>query len=88
MEVRVSEFVGDAVSLQKFVQSTLQVLFDGKWFPTDLATEAVALLPNQRCRAWIGVDAKKFTKADLERLEGKIGILTLSANGYKIPFRL
>jgi hypothetical protein len=88
VEVRVSEFVGDAVNLQKFVQSTLQILFDGKWFPTDLATEAVGLLPNQRCRAWVGVDAKKFTKADLERLEGKIGILMLTANGHKIPFRL
>lgn len=88
VEVRVSEFTPDAVSLQKFVQSTLQVMFDGKWFPTELATEAVALLPNQRRRAWIGIDAKKFTKADVERLEGKIGTLTLTANGRKIAFQL
>ena len=88
VEVRVSEFIGNAVSLQKFVQNTLQVMFDGKWFPTDLATETVALLPNQRCRAWIGVDSTKFTRADLERLEGRIGILTLTANGKKLPFHL
>lgn len=88
VEVRVSEFVGNAVNLQKFVQNTIQILFDGKWFPTDLATEVAALLPNQRCRVWIGVDAKKFTKADLERLQGRIGILTLTANGKKIPFQL
>jgi hypothetical protein len=85
--VRVSEFKPTAVTLQKFVPDTLQVMLNG-WCPRPNTTDSVALLPNQRCRAWIGVDAGKFTKADLERLEGKIGTLTLTADGKKIPFAL
>lgn len=85
--VRVVEFVPNAVTLQKFVTATVQVMFD-KWCPRPIATDEVALLPNQRCRAWIGVDAKRFTKDDLDRLEGKIGTLVLTANGKRISFNL
>jgi hypothetical protein len=86
-EVRVTEYMPNVVTLQKFVTNTLQVNLSG-WCPRPLAGESVALLPNQRCRAWIGVDAKKFSKADLEILEGKIGTLILTANGKRIPFEI
>lgn len=85
--VRVSEYQPNAVTLQKFVPDTLQIMLDG-WWPRPKTTDSVALLPNQRCRVWIGVDATKFSKADLDKLEGKIGTLVLTANGKKIPFEL
>jgi hypothetical protein len=86
--VRVSGYKPNTVTLQKFVPSTLQLMLDGNWLPTPNSTEAVALLPNQRCRAWLGIDSTKFTKADLERLEGRIGTVTLSADGKSIAFEL
>ena len=86
--VRVSDYEPDNIKLQKFVPGTLQLMLEGNWFPTPNSTEMLALLPNQRCRAWIGVDAKNFTQADLQRFKGKIGTLTLTANGKKIPFVL
>jgi len=85
--VRVSDYKPNAVTLQKFIPSTLQIHLNG-WYPKPDSTDSVALLPNQRCRAWIGVDATKFTKLQLDTLEGKIGTLTLTANGKKIPFEL
>lgn len=88
IEVRVSEYKPSAVTLQKFVPSTLQLFLEGTWLPTPHSIEAVGLLPNQRCRAWIGVDANKHKKEDLERLEGKIGTLILAVNGKKVPFEL
>lgn len=84
----VSDYAADAVTLQKFVPDTLQAMMPDGWHPKPNTTDSVALLPNQRCRAWVGIDAKKFTKNQLETLEGKIGTLTLTANGKKIPFKL
>lgn len=86
--VRVIDFKEDVVKLQKFVPSTLQVMIEGQWLPTLNSVESVALLPHQRCRAWIGVDSKKFTQTDLEKLQGKMGSLILSANGKEIQFDL
>jgi hypothetical protein len=86
--VRVFDFKPNAVSLQKFVPDTLQIMLNGKWCPTPDSIDSVALLPHQRCRAWIGVDTKKFTKADLDRLEANIGTLILTANSKKIEFPL
>jgi hypothetical protein len=86
--VSVSDYAADAVTLQKFVPDTLQALMPDGWHPKPNTADSVALLPNQRCRAWVGIDAKKFTKNQVETLEGKIGTLTLTANGKKIPFKL
>ena len=86
--VRVSDYQPNTVGLQKFVPNTLQLMLEGKWLPTPDSTEAVALLPNQRCRAWLGIDATKFSKADIERLEGKIGTVTLSVDGKIIALVL
>lgn len=86
--VRVAEYIPNTVSLQKFVPDTLQVMLAGNWLPTQHSVESVALLPHQRCRAWVGADPSRFSKADLEKLEGKIGKLILTANGKRIPFNL
>jgi hypothetical protein len=84
--VRVYGYVPNAVTLQKFVPDTLQAWMSG-WQPPN-TTDVVALLPNQRCRAWVGLDAK-FTKSQVETtLEGKMGTLTLTANGKKISFEI
>jgi hypothetical protein len=86
--VRVSDFVPNAVTVQKFIPNTLQAMMSGDWLPSPESIDSVALLPNQRCRAWVGLDATKFTKNQVETLKGKIGTLTLTANGKKIPFEL
>lgn len=86
--VRVIDFRENAIKLQKFVPNTLQLMLGGNWLPTPHTVDSVALLPHQRCRVWIGVDATKFTKADLERLEGKLGTLILAANSTEIRFDL
>jgi hypothetical protein len=86
--VRLSDFIPNAVTLQKFVPQTLQAYMADGWHPKPNAADTVALLPNQRCRAWVAIDTTKFTKNQIETLEGKIGTLTLIANGKKIPFEL
>jgi hypothetical protein len=86
--VRVADYAPSAVTLQKFVPDTLQAMMPDGWHPKPNTTDSVALLPNQRCRAWVGIDATKFTKNQVETLEGKIGTLTLTANGKKVPFVL
>jgi hypothetical protein len=86
--VRVLEYKPKAVALQKFVPQTLQLMLDSHWFPTPDSVESVALLPNQRCRAWIGVDTTNFTKAQLDRFEGNIGTLILTANSKEVAFDL
>lgn len=86
--VRVAAYVPNAVTLQKFVPDTLQAMMLDGWYPRPNTADSVALLPNQRCRAWVGIDATKFTKNQVETLEGKIGTLTLTANGKKVPFAL
>jgi hypothetical protein len=86
--VRVSDYASNAVTLQKFVPNTLQAMMPDGWHPRPNTTDSVALLPNQRCRAWIGIDATKFTKNQVEALEGRIGTLTLTANEKKISFEL
>jgi hypothetical protein len=86
--VRVSEYKPNSVTLQKFVPNTLQIELGGTWLPTPHAVDVVAVLPNQRCRAWIGVDATKFTKANVDTLAGKIGTLTITADSKKIQFPL
>lgn len=85
--VRVSEFIPKSVTLQKFIFGTLQVNLNG-WYPRPTPADEVALLPHQRCRAWIGIDTKKFTNQAVDNLEGSIGALTLTANGKKISFDL
>lgn len=86
--VRVSEYTPNTVTLQKFIPDTLQAMMLDGWHPRPNTTDSVALLPNQRCRAWVGIDATRFTKDQVELLEGKIGTLTLTANGKKIPFEI
>ncbi len=88
IEVRVWDYSPNAVMLQKFVPGSLQAMMPDGWHPKPNATDSVALLPNQRCRAWIAVDATKFTASQVDTLEGKIGVLTLTANGNRIPFKL
>jgi hypothetical protein len=86
--VRVSDYTPNAVTLQKFIPGTLQVMMSDGWYPRPDPTDSVALLPNQRFRAWVAIDMGKFTKNQVETLVGKIGTLTLTANGKKIPFEL
>ncbi len=86
--VRVSEYKPDSVTLQQFIPNTLQIELGGKWLPATHSIDAVALLPNQRCCAWIGVDTTKFTKANVETLKGRIGTLTMTANRKRISFKL
>jgi hypothetical protein len=85
--VRVAGYERDTVSLQKFIPNTLQVMLGGKFLPDTNSVESVAVLPNQRCCAWVGVDSQ-FTKAQLGNLKGRIGTLTLTANGKRIAFKL
>jgi hypothetical protein len=86
--VTVSEFGPNTVTLQKFVPNTLQLMIDGNWLPTPNSTEAVALLPRQRCRVWIGIDSAKFTAPQVEGLAARLGTLILTENGKKVPFAL
>lgn len=88
MAVRVSEFRPLMITLQEFVPDTVQAMMPDGWHPRPNTTDAVALLRNQRCRVWIGIDATKFSRGQIDSLEGRIGTLTLTANGKKIDFPL
>jgi hypothetical protein len=88
IEVRVQGYEPGLVTLQQFVFRVLQVEMKDGWVPEPEATDVIAVLPKQYFRAWVGVDATRFTADIVRKQFGKIGILTLSVNGRPMPFQL
>jgi|ERR1035437_415749 hypothetical protein len=88
IEVRVFNYIPEKINLRSFPPEVMQVRFHTKWFPTDPSTDRVAVLPGQLCKAWIGIDDKKFTEAQVRDATGSIGILIVSANNKHVSFEL
>jgi hypothetical protein len=88
VEVSLSEYRPEKITLKHFVPGTLQILFQPKWVPEPEAAERVAVLPGQMCRAWVGVDESKFNVDQVSAVIGALGILVLKVNRKDLPIQL
>jgi hypothetical protein len=87
VEVRLADYRANKIPLQSFPPEVMQVRFNNKWFPTD-PVDRVAVLPGQLCRAWVGLDSKKFNEVQAKAAMGTIGTLIVSANRKRFSFEL
>lgn len=87
-EVRVSEYRARTVTLKQFVFDVLQLGFRGQWFPAPDGVDRIAVLPQQLFRAWVGVDERKFSEDQVNRLRGQIGTLVLLVDGKSVNIDL
>jgi hypothetical protein len=81
--MRLYEYTPRKVTLKQFVPEVLQVRLRDKWYPMPDGVDRVALLPAQLCRAWVGLDEKKFDKEQVEKSLGQIGTLVFTINGER-----
>jgi hypothetical protein len=87
IEVSLSKYEPKAVTLKRFVPTTLQLSFSS-WVPELEGVDRVALLPGQLCRAWVAADESKFTAEQVEGLLGNIGAFGLKVNGKEFTVQL
>ena len=80
IEVKLTEYISDAVTIKQFVSDVLTVNLGG-WHPRPNGVGQIAVLPGQLFRAWVDVDETKFTREQVEALRGKMGTLVFSING-------
>jgi len=80
IDVRLSEYLPEQVTLKQFVSDVLQVNIAG-WCPQPDGVGHLSVLPGQRFRGWVGFDETKFTQEQVKALRGKIGTLVFSING-------
>ena len=83
IEVNLYDYTPRYVTLKQFVPEVLQVRLRDKWYPRPDGVDRVALLPTQLCRAWIGLDEKKFDKNQVEKSLAHIGTLVFTINGER-----
>lgn len=86
--VRVLRYDSKSISVKSFPPEVIQVRFNTSWYPSNPSAEAVALLPRQLCRAWLGVDERIFTEAQVNAAKGKIGTFSVLANKKQFSFEL
>jgi hypothetical protein len=68
---------------------TLQFnLEDGKWWPEQHGREYLAVLPGQQFRTWVSFDDKQTNKTQLDLTAGRLGKITLLANGHRMDFQV
>lgn len=87
VDVRVSEYRPNTVTVKKFVVDVLQIKL-GTWLPNDYPVDRLAVLPGQMFRAWIAIDDTKFNESQINLLRGRIGTLVLVVNGKHVNIDL
>jgi hypothetical protein len=87
IEVSVFKYIPNTITVKSFPPEVMQVRFHTEWFPPEYA-ERVAVLPGQLCRAWIGIDDRKFNEGQVTAVVGSIGTLVVSANKKHVSFVL
>jgi hypothetical protein len=89
VDVRLSAYLENRVSAkQPFVTKALQLELSNEWLPKINGEVRIAVLPGQCFRAWVGLDDKLFTREQIEKHEGQIGILILLVNDKMLEISL
>jgi hypothetical protein len=88
IDVQMSRFVEQSVTLKKFESSALQVKILTDCVPPQLAVDRIAVLPDQEFQGCVGIDEKKFDQDTVKRLKGSLGKLVLRVNGKPSELQL
>jgi hypothetical protein len=86
-DVRLSDYIADAVTLKRFPLDVFQVRFEQQWLPVK-TVDRVAVYPTQLFQAWVGADERKFNEAQLNQLRGRIGTLVFLVNNKPVRIQL
>lgn len=88
VDVQVSRFEPEKVTVKRQVTSVLQIKLDEDLWPDKKGVDRIAVLPGRQFQAWIGIDETKFDQSKVELLKGHIGRLLLLVNGQTIDIKL
>ncbi len=88
IDVSISDYEPQAVTLKSLGIAVLQVQLNQKWLPADHGMNRLAVLPGQLLQGWIAPDETKFNSTQVRNLKGSLGTLTLLVNGKKLKYKL
>jgi hypothetical protein len=88
VEVRLSQYTPNAITIKRFVHEVLQLRFYTNWFPIPDGAPIVGMFRGQLCQAWLGINDETHTEAQVKSCEGKMGKLTVIVNDKEYSFDL